>query len=338
MNKVTTIKLDNLGIGYKTKSSCKTVASGLHCQIYSGELTCLLGNNGVGKSTLLRTLSAFQPALSGEIQLMGKPLQSYSDKDLSTLMSIVLTEKCDIRNMTVRELVGMGRSPYTGFWGKLRKEDQVIVNDSIKLVNIQDLSERMLHTLSDGERQKAMIAKALAQQTPIIYLDEPTAFLDFPSKVEIMQLLHNLTRETNKTIFLSTHDLELALQIADKIWLMDRNHGIITGTPEDLALNGNLSCFFQRKGIVFDMETGLFRITNNYSQEVCLTGHGYKYAMVRKALQRNGILGNRNIVADICIETRTNEPDTFILQFPNKETMLIRSIDNLLTQLNELWN
>lgn len=338
MNKVTTIELENLEIGYKNKGNRKTVASGIYNRIYSGELTCLLGTNGVGKSTLLRTLSAFQPALSGKIQLMGKPLQAYSDRDLSTVISVVLTEKCDIRNMTVKELVGMGRSPYTGFWGKLHKEDQTIINESIKLVNIQNLSERMLHTLSDGERQKAMIAKALAQQTPVIYLDEPTAFLDFPSKVEIMQLLHNLTRETNKTIFLSTHDLELALQIADKIWLMDRNHGIITGTPEDLALNGNLSCFFQRKGIVFDMETGLFRITNNYSQEVRLTGHGYKYAMVRKALQRNGILANRNIVSDICIETRTNDPDTFILQFPNKEAMLIKSIDNLLSQLKGFWD
>ncbi len=337
MNKVITIKLNNLKIGYKNKNIHKTVASNIHSQICSGELTCLLGINGVGKSTLLRTLCAFQPALSGEIQLMGKPLQSYNDKDLSTVISVVLTEKCDIRNMTVKELVGMGRSPYTGFWGKLNKKDQIIITEAIKLVNIQDLTERMLHTLSDGERQKAMIAKALAQQTPVIYLDEPTAFLDFPSKVEIMQLLHNLTRKTNKTIFLSTHDLELALQIADKIWLMDRNNGIMTGTPEDLALNGNLSSFFQRKGIVFDMETGLFRITNNYSKKICLTGHGYKYAMVRKALQRNEILANRNVVSDICIETRTNEPDTFILQLPNKEAILIKSIDNLLSQLRSWY-
>lgn len=335
MNRTTTIELNNLSIGYKSKNNRKIVASGINNRIYSGELTCLLGTNGIGKSTLLRTLSAFQPALSGEIQLMGKTLQSYSDKDLSTVISVVLTEKCDIRNMTVRELVGMGRSPYTGFWGKLRKEDQIIVAEAIRLVNIQDLAERMLHTLSDGERQKAMIAKALAQQTPVIYLDEPTAFLDFPSKVEIMQLLHNLTRETNKTIFLSTHDLELALQIADKIWLMERSNGIVSGTPEDLALNGHLSCFFQRKGIVFDMETGLFRITNNYSQEVRLTGHGYKYAMVRKALQRNEILADRNVMSDICIETRTDKPDTFILQLPNKEAILVKSIDNLLTHLKD---
>ncbi len=148
--------------------------------------------------------------------------------------------------MTVRELIGMGRSPYTGFWGKLSRADDEIVDKAIGLVNIHPLASRMLHTLSDGERQKAMIAKALAQETPVIYLDEPTAFLDFPSKVEIMQLLHHLTRETDKTIFsLSTHDLELALQIADKIWLMDKVNGITSGTPEDLALEGYLSRFFR---------------------------------------------------------------------------------------------
>ena len=132
-----------------------------------------------------------------------------------------MTEKCDIRNMSVRELVEMGRSPYTGFWGRLDKEDKQVVEESIALVRIENLASRMVYTLSDGERQKVMIAKALAQETPVIFLDEPTAFLDFPSKVEIMQLLHHLTRSTNKTIFLSTHDLELALQIADKIWLME---------------------------------------------------------------------------------------------------------------------
>lgn len=235
--------------------------------------------------------------------------------------------------MTVRELVGMGRSPYTGFWGKLREEDERIVEEAIGLVNIGNLAGRMLHTLSDGERQKAMIAKALAQQTPVIFLDEPTAFLDFPSKVEMMQLLHRLTRETGKTIFLSTHDLELALQIADKVWLMDRNNGIATGTPEDLALQGQLSGFFERKGIAFDMETGLFRITNNYRRELQLTGHGYKYSMVRKALQRNEIMANRHVVSDFRIETRTGMPNTFLLQSPDAEALEVNSIEELLERV-----
>lgn len=189
----------------------------------------------------------------------------------------------------------------------------------------------MVHTLSDGERQKVMIAKALAQETPVIFLDEPTAFLDFPSKVEMMQLLHQLSRQTDKTIFLSTHDLELALQIADKIWLMDKINGVTIGTPEDLSLNGSLSNFFARKGILFDIETGLFRVDNEYTSQIHLIGHGQKYAMVRKALQRNGILANRNVESEIHIETGDMKGDkSFILHLPNQETMTVDSIEELL--------
>ena len=233
------------------------VAGHINAGINSGELTCLLGANGIGKSTLLRTLSAFQPKLSGEIFIQGQEIEQYKDKELSMAISVVLTEKCEVRNMTVTELVGLGRTPYTGFWGTLDEDDKQIVERSISLVKIEKLADRMVHTLSDGERQKVMIAKALAQETPIIFLDEPTAFLDFPSKVEMMQLLHRLSRQTNKTIFLSTHDLELALQIADKIWLMDKMNGVIIGTPEDLSLNGSLSAFFAHKGIIFDIDNTL---------------------------------------------------------------------------------
>ena len=317
MNKQPTIQLENLSIGYRDKLHRKIVAENICSTIYSGELTCLLGTNGVGKSTLLRTLSAFQPALGGEIRIQGKKLGRYTEKELSTLLSVVLTEKCDIRNMSVRELIGLGRSPYTGFWGKLRTEDRIIVEKCIEWVNISNLAPRMLQTLSDGERQKAMITKALAQETPVIFLDEPTAFLDFPSKVEIMQLLHRLTRKTDKTIFLSTHDLELALQIADKIWLMDQTNGITVGTPEDLALSGHLSHFFARKGITFDPESGLFRITNQYKKEIKLSGHGQKYAMVCKALQRNEIFASRKVESDILIETGNLHSEGFTIHLPD---------------------
>ena len=304
MKRQPTIEISHLSTGYPVgKGHTKVVATDLQATIYSGELTCLLGANGVGKSTLLRTLSAFQPPLGGTIRIQGRDLSAYSDRQLARVLSVVLTEKCDIRNMYVDELVGLGRSPYTGFWGTLRDEDRQVVEQAISLVGISHLSRRMVHTLSDGERQKVMIAKALAQETPIIFLDEPTAFLDFPSKVEVMQLLHRLSRQTHKTIFLSTHDLELALQIADKIWLMERGGNVVTGTPEDLALDGNLGSFFARKGIVFDLESGLFRVENDYHAQIRLVGHGQRYAMVRKALQRNGILAHRHVESDSYIET-----------------------------------
>lgn len=333
-----TIHIENLSIGYPGKGEVKVVADSICAGINSGELTCLLGANGVGKSTLLRTLSAFQPKLGGEIRIQGKEIEDYTDKQLSRVISVVLTEKCDIRNMSVTELIGLGRSPYTGFWGTLSKEDRGVVERSIALVGIPHLAHRMVHTLSDGERQKVMIAKALAQETPVIYLDEPTAFLDFPSKVEMMQLLHQLSRQTDKTIFLSTHDLELALQIADKIWLMDKVNGVTIGTPEDLSLNGSLSAFFARKGIVFDWETGLFRVDNEYTAQIRLTGHGQKYAMVRKALQRNGILADRDIDSDIYIETGDLKGDgTFVLYQPGKEPLKLASIEDLLTIVHSIY-
>jgi iron complex transport system ATP-binding protein len=282
-----TIQLKDLSIGYQTKHSVKTVAAGINGAIRSGELTCLLGANGVGKSTLLRTLAAFQPAISGEILISRKDeggtrkeISSLSDKELSKLVGVVLTEKPDVRNMSVRELVSLGRSPYTGFWGTYTDEDLRIVDESIEMVGIKDLTRRPVHTLSDGERQKVMIAKALAQQTPVIFLDEPTAFLDYPSKVEVLQLLRRISREAEKTIFLSTHDVELALQLADTIWLMRKieeggtrkeegdmaklgeggRSPVTIGSPQELAASGDLGRFIERQNIVFDKETLTIRV------------------------------------------------------------------------------
>ena len=317
--KETTIRLRDLSIGYPDKHNTKRVAEHLNASIHSGELTCLLGTNGVGKSTLLRTLSAFQPPLGGTIDLLDRPLSTYDDRQLATVIGVVLTEKSDIRNMTVEELVGLGRSPYTGFWGTLKEGDRRIVHEAIARVRIEPLTQRMVHTLSDGERQKVMIAKALAQETPIIFLDEPTAFLDFPSKVEVMQLLHNLTHTLQKTVFMSTHDLELALQIADKIWLMDR-------------LEGKLSSFFSRKGITYDTETGFFRIDTDYRREIHLHGHGSRYAMVRKALQRNGIRADRHVADDsLHIDTTGSAGDPFVIHRADGSTQSATNIEALLS-------
>jgi iron complex transport system ATP-binding protein len=327
----TTLVLNQLTIGYRSKKHTRIVAENINANINAGELTCILGANGVGKSTLLRTLSAFQPPLSGQILLKGKDIQTYTEKSLARLIGVVLTEKLDIKNMTARELVSLGRSPYTGFWGKLVKGDEEIVDEAFRLVKIENLSERLLHTLSDGERQKAMIAKALAQQSPVILLDEPTAFLDFPSKVEMMQLLHYLSQQTNKTIFLSTHDLELALQIADKIWLMDKEQGIRIGTPEDLSIDGSLNSFFIREGIVFDQQSGLFRIENTCHLEMKLLGEGQLYAMIQKALLRNGIKSNPDVISKAFIEIKNQQ----IIYHPaTGESIPVKNIADLLTQIH----
>ena len=243
------VELHQLSIGYRGKKNVKTVASGINATIRRGELTCLLGANGVGKSTLLRTLSAFQPKLGGNIYLDGHDIEELTTQQLSRLIGVVLTEKPDVKNMSVADLVALGRSPYTGFWGTNTKEDWAIVNEALEQVGITELRERLVDTLSDGERQKVMIAKALAQQTPVIYLDEPTAFLDFPSKVEVMLLLRRISQEGGKTVFLSTHDLELALQIADRLWLMGKGRGVVTGPPQQLIEDGTLESYLCLPGI-----------------------------------------------------------------------------------------
>lgn len=261
MEKKATIEIKNLATGYAEKHGTKVVAKDISADIFSGELTCLLGANGAGKSTLLRTLSAFLPKLSGDIFIEGRPIESYQPKEMARVISVVLTERIDVQNLSVEELVALGRTPYTGFWGTLSAEDKQVVQKAIGLVGIDELKERMVQTLSDGERQKAMIAKALVQETPVIFLDEPTAFLDYPSKVDLMLLLHKLSRETGKTIFLSTHDVELALQMADKLWLMQKQQPVIIGSPQELASQGVLSRYFDHKHITFDATTRLLKVT-----------------------------------------------------------------------------
>ena len=245
-----TIQLKNLSIGYRIKrGTTKTVVSSLDASVHSGQLTCLIGANGVGKSILLRTISAFQPVISGQILLNGNDINTLSISQLSKIVSVVLTDKPDVQNMTVNELIGLGRSPYTGFWGTLKKHDQDIVDNAMQMVGIASLKDSPIHALSDGEKQKVMIAKALAQETPIIILDEPTAFLDYPSKVDVMQLLKRLAHDLGKTIFLSSHDLELVLQIADIIWLLDKADGLTTGTARELNERGLIRKFVNRDDI-----------------------------------------------------------------------------------------
>jgi len=265
MNEIS-IELKDLSIGYPQKGGIKTVAANLNAAVYSGRLTCLLGPNGVGKSTLLRTLSKFQPRIAGQILLLGHDIDSLTNQELSRTIGVVLTERPNIDNMTARQLVAMGRAPYTGFWGTLDQEDQCQVDEAMQLIGIENLSQRLINTLSDGERQKVMMAKVLAQQTPIILLDEPTAFLDFPSKVETMLMMKDIAMKTNKTIFLSTHDLELALQTADTLWLMGHDSALHTGTPQQLADNGALAQFVERPGIRLDTQHLTLIVDNTITQ------------------------------------------------------------------------
>lgn len=302
-----TIDIRNLVTGYSPGRDPNVVTCGISASLRSGELTCLLGPNGAGKSTLLKTLSSFLPPLDGDITLLGRPLRSYSNTARSRLIGVVLTDRVSLDNMSARELAGLGRTPYTGFWGRLSADDKAIVDEALELVGISGLADRMVDTLSDGERQKVMIAKALVQQTPVIFLDEPTAFLDYPSKVELMQLLLSLSRDHGKTIFMSTHDIELALLTADKVWLIDKPHGVATGTPEDLALDGSLARYFEREGVKFDMSTGMFSVSFPTRRTIAVKGDGARYNMMVKALARNAIA-----LSDASSDEIVVTPDAFM--------------------------
>ncbi|MBF1412175.1 MAG: ABC transporter ATP-binding protein [Prevotella histicola] len=225
------ITLSHLSVGYKIGHA---VVSDINLTLQSGKLASLIGANGVGKSTLLKTLTGFLPKLEGSLLLDGKDISEFSQRALARQTSIVLTQKPEVQNLTVEEIVGLGRSPYTGFFGKLHANDQQIVDESITAVGIQKLKNRMIQTLSDGERQKVMIAKALAQQTPVIFLDEPTAFLDFSSKVETFQLLQRMAHEMGKLVLLSTHDLELAVRFSDTL-LQVNGDGLRTVSNEEVT-------------------------------------------------------------------------------------------------------
>lgn len=282
------IETKELNIGYTLKGGKqKLVHSGLNLRLYAGEVTCLLGLNGAGKSTLLRTLCGFQKALSGRVYLQGKPLDGFSQLDFALAVGVVLTEKTNAGGITAYELVSLGRHPYTGFFGKLREEDHRIIQESLESTGILHKAYNRVAELSDGEKQKVMIAKALAQQCPIILLDEPTAFLDVTSRIETMVLLRKLAEEQHKAILLSTHDMDMAIQMGDCFWLLDKERPVACGIPEDLILNGTFGAFFEKDGILFDATTGKLN-TKTPTTAIGVEGDFITSYWVGNALIRNG--------------------------------------------------
>jgi iron complex transport system ATP-binding protein len=324
-----------LTIGYHEKrKQPMTVHSNLNLQLRPGEFTCLLGPNGSGKSTLIKTFAGFQKSLGGKIYLDNREIQHFRERDLARLVSVVLTDKTHVGNMTVFELVSMGRHPYTGFFGNLTGGDLKKVYHAIDSVGMLDMKHRLVNELSDGERQKAMIAKALAQETPIIILDEPTAYLDLPSRIEIMQLLHNLSSQMQKAVLLSSHDLEQALRFADKIWLLGLDQQVQAGSPEDLILAGEFKKFFERKGIRFDDLSGTFKITNPQARKVKISGKGLEYNWLLNALRRNGYAEAQD--SDLSIEIRKNGSLNYILRKQPGRSIETGSIENLIHHIKSL--
>ena len=253
MERVLAIETRGLKIGYATRSGERVVNPGLDLQLASGEVTALLGRNGAGKSTLLKTLCGLLPALGGEVYVLGKALGDYTPEQRASAVGVVLTEQTQAGGISVYDLVSLGRYPHTGFFGTLKEADHEAVRKAMETAGIADKQDRYIAELSDGERQKCFIAKVLAQECPVILLDEPTAFLDVTSRLETMVTLRRLAREQGKAVLLSTHDLDTALQTADKIWLLPSSgQPMICGTPDSLIADGSFERFFGSPTVTFD--------------------------------------------------------------------------------------
>ena len=279
----------DLQIGYQRKGGkTLSVAKDLNVELQSGELICLLGPNGSGKSTLIKTLAGMLPKLGGGIRLFEEEVSILSAKEIAQQLSTVLTDRVTIGNLSVYQLVAFGRSPYTGWLGSLSQKDEEKVRWAIESTGLENFVHRDISRLSDGERQKVMIARALAQDTSVILLDEPTAHLDLPNRVEIIRLLRKLAHETGKGILLSTHELDLALKAADRIWLMNREQDLLSGVPEDLVLDGTFEQVFQQDSFDFDRETGSFNIHQLNGKEIALSGDTVPVFWTRRALEREG--------------------------------------------------
>ena len=237
------LKTKSLSIGYEGK----TVVSDINVTLNEGDIIALVGPNGAGKSTLFKTFSTHIKPVGGTIELFGKDLSTISPKERAKLLGIVLTERPDDMFMKVYDVVAAGRYPYTGMFGKLSENDEKEIKVSLELVGVNNLIDRVFNTLSDGEKQKVMIAKAIAQNTPIIMLDEPTAFLDYPSKIELFSLLKKLAKEQHKAILFSSHDLELLLRYTDNLWIIAKNQPFAAGKSSELLKNNVIKKYFNLK-------------------------------------------------------------------------------------------
>jgi iron complex transport system ATP-binding protein len=282
------LRTRDLAVGYRTRWMRRAVLERLNLEVHPGELVCLLGPNGIGKSTLLRTVARMQAPLGGAVELGGVDLQTITPSELARRVGVVLTERVAVEALLARRVVELGRYPHSGWFGRLTDHDRAVVAWAIDAVGAQHLATRDFSCLSDGERQRVMIARALAQEPVLLVLDEPTAFLDVPSRAELMGLLRQLTREGTLAVVVSTHDLELALRTADVVWLVMPGGDLVTGAPEDVVLSGAMAQAFEGRQVRFHSEERSFRLVTGHQGTAVVSGQGLRAAMARAVLEREG--------------------------------------------------
>jgi len=313
------LRTQNLETGYTYGPHVQKTSLGLSLNLKAGCVTCLMGPNGSGKSTLLRTLAGLQKKISGDIWLENKKLNEYSIRDRAKKLSLVLTDILELGNMSVFSLVAMGRFPHTGLLGKMTGKDKSVILDSLKQVNASHLVDKKFMEISDGEKQKVQIARALAQQSKILILDEPTVYLDLAGRVEIVGLLKNLSWKNKITVLMSTHELDLAFKISDEVWMMNHEGSIISGVPEDLILQGTVQSTFQNKHFDFDMDTGDIKLKRDYCEDVSFEGEGPEAFWTKRALERIGFRVNPHSPCQKSIRVKKGQ----VKRFGNGKKMLI---------------
>lgn len=325
------LQIKKAATGYKLGRKTLTISKELTASISKGKLVALLGPNGCGKSTLLRTIAGLQPTLDGQIHINQHNITTLKSKEKAKLLSLVLTDRIDSANLIVKDIIEIGRYPYTGALGVLQQEDKDIVEQAIQQCNLTKFTERMYSELSDGEKQRVMLARALAQDTPLMMLDEPTAHLDLPNRVELMKMLRDLAQKTQKAILLSTHELDLALQWCDLIWLMDKKGELRAGVPEDLVLNDDFSEVFSNNSFFFDKATGVFKMNRIPHNSIFLRGDKTLMEWTRRAVEREGFeLTEESEKADYSIDAQ----DKKWIVTAEDTTTIVNSIEELLHYLS----
>jgi iron complex transport system ATP-binding protein len=283
------VVLTNVATGYAARrGQARIVTEGIDVSLRAGELTCLLGPNGAGKSTLMRTIAGMQPPLAGAVLIDGRDIRQMSTRELARVVSVVLTDRTATGMLSAYALVALGRHPHTNWLGRLTEADHAAVREAMAITGAVEFAERLVTELSDGERQRVMVARALAQEPRTMVLDEITAFLDLPRRVEIMGMLRQLAHETGRAMLLSTHDLDLALRASDRIWLLPKNGQLTVGAPEDLVLSGAFEAAFAAEGVQFQPELGSFRIRSTQRGHLHVHGSGLARLWTVRALERAG--------------------------------------------------
>ncbi|MEA1872913.1 MAG: ABC transporter ATP-binding protein [Bacteroidota bacterium] len=326
----TYLKGQNLTMGYRHSGKTEIILENLNLQANASELIGLIGRNGSGKSTLLRSLMGMLPLMQGELWLSDQPIQGFTPKQKARKIAYVEASANLPGNLRVHEIVAYGRYPYASLLWKQDVKAKSEVQLAMEQMDVLHLADRQLHQISDGERQRCMLARALAQDTPVILLDEPAAHLDIANRYELMKMLRKLADEQNKCIIMSSHDLDIMLNYTDKLWLIHQKN-IISQAPEDMVIENNIDLLVDASNLKFSMENAKFQMQGNSRGQLCLKGNGLVFQWTKRALQRIGfeIKCNKseglNVIVNECDETTE-----WNIEFPNHYVSKAFSIEQLI--------